>query len=525
MNKPIRYSPAVAIAIAIITGSSASAQDETDALRFSMIQPQGTARSIGFGSALGSVGGDYSSLSENPAGIGVYRRGELTVSPSLMFGSSTGTYAGNSEKDNGAHFSFSNLGIVSARSFSGRRAQRSGWTTAGFGFGITRVADFTRNSYYSGQNTTSSASYVFENDANVGGVSTGGQVVYPADLGYQTFLLDTVNNGYVSNVYPNPSQPIGQEFVTKERGGITELGITFGGSYQDKLMLGGSLNVPILRYRRDKTITEYDLSGNNNNNFDNFQYRDELRTNGAGINLKVGAIYKPVDAVRFGVAIHSPTWYSLTDIQNTSLTANTENYGAYYTGSAVNSAQALENQYEYSLRTPWRAVASATVMLGTAGFWSVDYEYVDYTSSRFNMDAGFSSNTNYNKSYQDAVNEVIRTYYKKASNIRTGVEFRLNNFFLRGGFGYYGNPYASGTYNDRKLPNAQRLDFSGGLGMRFENAFIDFAFVHRQYTDNEQPYTLPQTNVSGTPYFGMIVPTATIKSAQNNAVLTFGVKF
>jgi hypothetical protein len=524
MNKPIRYSPAVALAIALLAGNAASAQDETDALRFSMIQPQGTARSIGFGSALGSVGGEFSSLSVNPAGIGIYRRGELTVTPSMVFGSSSSEYTGNTERDNGAHFSFSNLGIVSARSYTGRRAQ-SGWTTSGFGFGITRTADFTRNSYYSGQNTTSSASFVFENDANVGGVSSGGQIIYPADLGYQSFLLDTLNGGYISNVLRYGTPRIGQDVSTKERGGITEIGLTFGGSYQEKLMLGGSLNIPILRYRRDRTITEYDLTGDNNNDFDNFQYHDQLRTNGAGINLKAGAIYKPVDAVRFGVAIHSPTWYSLTDIQNTSLTANTENYGIFYSGSATNTAQAQENQYEYSLRTPWRAVASATVMLGTMGFWSVDYEFVDYTSSRFNMDEGFSTNVSYNKSYQDAVNEVIKTYYTKASNVRTGLELRLDNFFLRGGFGYYGNPYSSGTYDNRKLPNAQRLEFSGGLGIRFESTFIDFAFVHRQYTDNEQPYTLPQTNVANTPYFGMIVPTATIKTAQNNAVLTFGVKF
>ena len=48
------------------SASSVFAQDETDALRFSYLQPQGTARSMGIGGALGALGGDFTSLSINP---------------------------------------------------------------------------------------------------------------------------------------------------------------------------------------------------------------------------------------------------------------------------------------------------------------------------------------------------------------------------------------------------------------------------------------------------------------------------
>ena len=46
------------------------AQDAVGAFTLSNLTTYGTARSIGFGGALGSIGGDFSCLSVNPAGIG-----------------------------------------------------------------------------------------------------------------------------------------------------------------------------------------------------------------------------------------------------------------------------------------------------------------------------------------------------------------------------------------------------------------------------------------------------------------------
>ncbi len=67
---------------ALLIGSlGASAQDITEAYNLSNLTVQGTARSMGFGNALGSVGGDFSSLSVNPAGLGVYRSSEFTLTP------------------------------------------------------------------------------------------------------------------------------------------------------------------------------------------------------------------------------------------------------------------------------------------------------------------------------------------------------------------------------------------------------------------------------------------------------------
>src|SRR5205823_3928598 len=102
-----------------------------------------------------------------------------------MIGNTTGDYSGNSEAASGSHFAFSNLGLVTTKVAHGRRHMSPGWTSVSFGFGLTRVADFTRDYQYSEINTTSSGSLVFVQNANKYGTHTDN--ISLGDLGYQTY--------------------------------------------------------------------------------------------------------------------------------------------------------------------------------------------------------------------------------------------------------------------------------------------------------------------------------------------------
>ncbi len=505
-----------AAAAGLLTAASAmnvQAQDAADALRFSFLQPQGTARSISFGNALGSVGGDFTSLSVNPAGIGIYRKSEFMISPSLMFNSvdgrpnNAGGFGGNANTDNGQHFSLSNLGLVLTHNKHGRRRYNSGgWQTGSFALGLNRLADFTRDYSYSGTNTSTSASWVFESDANSYGLDEKFQPGGPADIGYQSYLLDTATlsngqAGYHSVVSPSFASPVNQRTTVRERGGANEFLMSFGGNYEDKLMLGATIGVPYIRYTQDKTIDENDLSGNPDNNFDYFTYNEYRRTTGIGINAKLGFIYKPVDIFRIGAAIHTPTAYSFHDYTETSIAANTENFGGY------RSYQGANREYDYNLTTPWRAVASATALFGKYGFVTFDYEYVDYASSRFNLNSD-------DRNYERYVNDAIKSSYKSASNLRAGLELRFDILSLRGGVGYYGDPYKESMAN---YVNGERWDFSGGIGFRLNRTFIDLGYIHHEYKNTDQPYVLSYSNY--------ISPTARLSTMQDNAVLTVGWKF
>ena len=84
---------------------------------------------------------------------------------------------------------------------------------------------------------------------------------------------------------------------------------------------------------------------------------------------------------------------------------------------------------------------------------------------------------------------------------------------LRLGFGYYGNPYQNAANG------SERINYSAGVGFRFDNVFLDLGFNHTQATTMEQPYAIVYPNEV------IDVPDATIKNSFNNVAITVGFKF
>lgn len=64
-----------------------NAQDAFDVLQMSQTELRGTSRFQSMAGAFGALGGDLSVLTQNPAGIGVYRNSDLGITMSLDFNS------------------------------------------------------------------------------------------------------------------------------------------------------------------------------------------------------------------------------------------------------------------------------------------------------------------------------------------------------------------------------------------------------------------------------------------------------
>lgn len=485
----------------------AAAQDETDALRYSQTAPQGTARSMGFGGALGAIGGDFTSLGVNPAGIGVYRNSELTVTPSLKLNNSSSSYINNTTDDNNTRFNINNLGVVFTSAATGQRYNKSKWKAASFGIGINRIADFSSNYMYSGRNTQSSISEIFLADA----------IAYPNDfednstlvgLGYNSYLLDYIDTiGYLK--VANFNTGLNQMKTVEERGGITDINFSFGGNYMEKLLLGATVGIPTVRYRQDATLREEDASGDPDNDFDYFEYNRSFNTRGTGINLKLGFIYNFTSNFRGGIALHTPTYFSMTEEFSQYVISNTENFKYYLQESDINPVTRVDapvSEYTYGLVTPWKAVVSGAGIIGKRGFISVDYEFVDYSSTRYLFE-------DIDSYYENQINNGIKNMYKGASNLRVGGELRFDLVMLRAGFGYYGNPYQDASRG------SERISGSAGVGMRFDNVFIDLGFMRTMFTQVERPYVAVYPNET------IEAPDASIKKGFNNVALTLGFKF
>ncbi|MCC6186966.1 MAG: hypothetical protein IT256_07435, partial [Chitinophagaceae bacterium] len=398
--------------------------------------------------------------------------------------------------DNNARFGFNNMGMVFTGGPSERNYDRADWKSSSFAIGLNRTADFSRIYNYSGQTNSSTQSFYFEQDAllqtnNIPGSYPSQNT--PGDMGFNSYLLD--NNFY--SVVPF-WKGIDQTKTTQEKGGITELALSGGGNYQDKLMIGATLGINFLNHRIATNYREQTTNITPNDSFDNYTYNESVKVNGSGINLKLGAIYKFNDYFRAGLSFHTPTIYALTEIYNRDLTANTENY------YGINQVVAPENLYEYTVITPFKTVASATGILGKNGFVSVDYEFVNYRSTRFRFEDNLALEQSYNAN--------IKNLFTAASNIRAGIELKFDQLMVRGGFGFFGSPYKDKTIQSDKT------NISAGLGYRFGNTFVDFAVVNTSFKTSEKPYY-----IQSWPGYGL-ASDAVIKNNFTTGVFTIGWK-
>ena len=71
------------LGISLLLVANLSAQEISDAYRYTKTDIVGTARYMGMAGAFGALGGDITTLSNNPAGIGIYRSSEVVATLSL----------------------------------------------------------------------------------------------------------------------------------------------------------------------------------------------------------------------------------------------------------------------------------------------------------------------------------------------------------------------------------------------------------------------------------------------------------
>jgi hypothetical protein len=445
--------------IIILTAITTSvAQNEIDALRYSQLYYGGTARSTAIGGAFGALGADFSSLSLNPAGIGLYKISEFTFTPSFYIGrTSSKILDAPQREDYKYNFNMGNIGFVYTFFKRGNYATGNGWKAAQFGFGINRLNNFNNRMIMEGYNTTSSLMNQFVNNAN--GTKPSNLNDFESRLAYDAYLINPIgdSSSYTSIV----NGDVTQRKTVSSNGSINEVVMSLGGNYSDKLYIGATLGFPFIRYFETSTYKEIDRD-NKITNFNSFTLYDDLTTTGAGINFKFGMIYRPVDLIRLGIAFHTPTYYySMQDEYSRRIESDLGVLGK----PKASSPQGL---YDYELTTPMRVIGSMAFVIGEFGLVSADYEFLDFAEARLRSDNYdfYSENNN------------IQGKYTSASNIRLGTEWRLDPLTFRAGYGMYGSPFTSGV-ND-----GERRVISFGMGFRDKQFFMDMAYSYSKQTED-----------------------------------------
>lgn len=506
----------ITIAFVLLIGQQAISQVPEDALRMSWNVPQGTARNQAIGGAMGSLGGEITATFVNPAGLGFYKVSDFVVSPGFTLAKSNSTYRETNATSNElTRFNVNTTGFVIATN-----DPNSKWTSKAFSIAVSRTADFNGSVYYKGNNDYSSYSEQFSEELSKSGVPISDVGNSPnlslgTKMAVYTYLIDTATvNGQLQVVgRPEYLPSVFQQNQITTRGGITEIAIGFASNMEDRVYIGGSIGVPIVSYERRSVFTESDPTNNTNNNFAFSRYEEKYTSSGAGVNAKLGVIFKPVQSMRVGVAIHTPTIYGLKDQYSSKMVTNTENLFPNDPVDSVTSDYYLGNQpalYKYDLVTPWKFLVSGSYVFHEVedvtkqrGFITADAEYVTYRSSRFSAAEQQDDDT-----YYKNVNNAVKSSYKGAFNVRVGGELKFNVIMTRLGFAYYASPYKDNTFK------AHKMNVSGGLGYRNKGIFIDLTYVQSLNNDVNFPYRL--TDKANT--------FADVKGRNGNIYLTVGFK-
>lgn len=489
------------VAICIFFASDASfGQTDADVLRFSMLNYGSTARSLAMGNSFGALGADFSSLATNPGGIALYRRSEFSVSPLFSNRNINSEYIKNNTSDNFFKFAFGNLGMV----WAGTRDKASSpWKGFAFGIGYNKTNDFSGRYVAEAGNAKNSLLDNYLEQLN-GTDPDDIPAFYPfdIDLAWQTFLIDTIDDAGTPYYYSAiPFAGTLQRKSVETRGGQGEWDFTFGGNYNDMLYMGFTLGITTLRYREESTWEEID-NQDTIPYFERFEYNQTLETSGSGINLKAGLIFKPADAIRLGLAIHSPTWSTLVDEYSTSIRTDLDD-GVIrdYTGPVF-------VPFDYNVTTPFRVITSVGLIIGKQLAFNADYEFLDYSQGRIRpVDRTFTADF-------APVNKSIRTKYTSSHQLRAGLEWRFEQLRFRAGGFYATSPFES-ALRVSKETDLSRYGITGGLGFREKKYYVDLAYAWSKVGSYLLPYSLNNQKTEG----------ITFSQTDNRVLITVGFLF
>lgn len=485
------------IVIMVLLPQLLLAQTFSDAFRMSYNQIQGTARAAGMGNAFGALGGDFTSLSINPAGSAVYQSGEFVITPSYYINKSDMT-AGSmmfSDKDQG--FALNNVGAIGA--FKTNRSE-AGIISVNYGVGYNRLADYSSTAFANFNGSSLSylddivnyANTEYQNNDPLTQSYLGQDIIniqyrdWPTKLAWDTYLINPEvdnQNNEIDGRYTNvllPNETVNQRKNFSQSGHLDEYLFNLSLNFNHKFYLGSTIGIHDMSYHNNSMYEEL-LPENSN-----FQYYNNYFMQGHGFNLKLGAIYRPIPEVRLGLAFHTPTYYQIDE-------ESTLRMDSYLTWENTPSHSSDgPNRYNYDFNTPMKVVMSGALVFAKRGLVSVDAEYMDYASMRFRR--GGSGSDNFND-----LNDYMGTYFKSVVNLHVGAEFKLTDqFAVRGGYQSYGNPFKSELNQQTSLTDNVNV-LSAGFGYTVNAFSLNVAYTNstsKMLEGNEQPnyYQMPREN-------------------------------
>lgn len=425
----------------------------------------GSAKFNAMAGSMGALGGDLSAINTNPASVGVFITGNISGTLAVNNSKTTSSFsnAANSYKLNNADLG--QLGGVVVFETSGNTP----WKFVNFG------VNYTNQNLEEYIETPANSSYKFQ-DSNL--VDANGNPV--------TGTFTSLGHAY------------------DRTGNLTNMNIAFGGNYDNKFYVGGSLNF------KGATIEQYDssrlsLDVDNNNSYVLNKQGTPYTEDSNGFSVSAGIIGKINNNIRLGASIESPTWWTQ---YRTYSEVNEDNLGYYF------------DYYDEDRKftSPMKATVSGAFVMNKNFAFNVDYS-LGLTKPKYKVQG----------SAETQLNDFFQSEYKNLSELRVGGEYRYNNFRLRGGYGISNSPFEKRANFD-DLYVGKRETLGVGFGFDFKSFYVDAAY---------NKITTNSTNVYGDGYYYSLANngdvefftnnpntfTSKLEDVKNNVTLTLGWKF
>ncbi|MFN4075901.1 MAG: OmpP1/FadL family transporter [Cloacibacterium sp.] len=425
----------------------------------------GSAKFNAMAGSMGALGGDLSAINTNPASVGVFITGNISGTLAINNSKTTSSFSNvaNSYKLNNADLG--QLGGVAVFETS----RNTPWKFVNFG------VNYTNQNLEEYIETPANSSYKFQ-DSNL--VDANGNPV--------TGTFTSLGHAY------------------DRTGNLTNMNIAFGGNYDNKFYVGGSLNF------KGATIEQYDssrlsLDVDNNNSYVLNKQGTPYTEDANGFSVSAGIIGKINNNIRLGASIESPTWWT-----------------QYRTYSEVNEGN-LGYYFDYydedrKFTSPMKATLSGAFVMNKNFAFNVDYS-LGLTKPKYKVQGPAETQ----------LNDFFQSEYKNLSELRVGGEYRYNNFRLRGGYGISNSPFEKRANFD-DLYVGKRETLGVGFGFDFKSFYVDAAY---------NKITTNSTNVYGDGYYYSLANnrdvefftnnpntfTSKLEDVKNNVTLTLGWKF
>ena len=311
--------------------------------------------------------------------------------------------------------------------------------------------------------------------------------------------------------------PLNQAYGREVTGSKYDALINVGLNFNETFFIGANLGITSLNYNYDEYFKEaaadpddfFTEFESGTTYFSDYRTRYSYTADGSGVYGKFGFLWRPVDGIRVGAAVQTPTILEINERWRQDVNVN-------YTDTQYNGyAQTPEGNNSYRIRSPYRLNAGAAFTFAGMALISADYEMTDYSTMKFTSKEGGWNDD----SFRD-LNDEIRDCMGVSHMVRIGTEFKpVPEFAVRAGYNFTTTPEYVYNGNEKTKLNDRINAFSIGLGYSSNGSF--FADIAARLTMLSDEYISPYAD-----YFDDVAsPMILNKRDIYNVTATIGWRF